>query len=58
MVGAAVVGAAVVGAAVVGAADVLAEPPGLALPLLLHAVTITTAARTTIRNTLVGGNRI
>ena len=56
--GDAVVGAAVVGAAVVGAADVLAEPSGLALPPLLHAVTAATAARTTIRNTLVGGNRI
>ena len=56
--GDAVVGAAVVGAAVVGAADALAEPPGLALPPLLHAVTAAAAARTTIRNTLVGGNRI
>jgi hypothetical protein len=52
-------GAADDGAAEDGAADdLLADAAGLALPLLLHAVTATTVAKATIRNTPAGGNRM
>jgi hypothetical protein len=57
--GAADDGAADDGAAEDGAADdLLADAAGLALPLLLHAVTATTVLKATIRTTPPGGNRM
>jgi hypothetical protein len=38
--------------------DLLADAAGLALPLLLHAVTATTVLKATIRTTPAGGNRM
>jgi len=57
--GAAEDGAAEDGAAEDGAADdLLADAVGLALPLLLHAVTATKVLKATIRSTPAGGNRM